>query len=134
MRCEFPGTRAPRAVSRIFGPGYARAPKSVVGEPGDDIEQYAAEHRLLCYQRYAGDLPSDGGMPALTRAEAERRARLRAKEPGTATRVLELLHNASLDRCVRLLLTSSPDLGAARLLTSEPLGDSRCAAAHEAVS
>ncbi|MFD6029081.1 hypothetical protein ACFWE5_00085 [Cellulosimicrobium funkei] len=64
-----------------IGPGYARAPKSVVGEPGNDIEQYAAEHRLLCYQKFAGDLPPDGGMPALTRAEAERRARLRAKEP-----------------------------------------------------
>jgi hypothetical protein len=56
-----------------IGPGYARAPKSVVGEPGADIELYAAEHRLLCYRKYAEDLPTDGGVPALTKAEIERR-------------------------------------------------------------
>ena len=64
-----------------IGPGYAKAPKSVVDEPGDDIEHYAAEHRLLCYRKYAEDLPGDGGRPTLTKAEAERRARKTAKEP-----------------------------------------------------
>ncbi|WP_201308900.1 GIY-YIG nuclease family protein [Puerhibacterium puerhi] len=64
-----------------IGPGYAKAPRSVVDEPGDDIEHYAAEHRLLCYRKYAEDLPDDGGRPALTKAEAERRARKTAKEP-----------------------------------------------------
>jgi hypothetical protein len=58
-----------------IGPGYARAPKSVAGEPGADIELYAAEHRLLCYRKYAEDLPIDGGAPALTKAEVERRRR-----------------------------------------------------------
>lgn len=56
-----------------IGEGYARAPKSVVDMPGEDI--YAAKHRLLCYRQYATDLPPDGGVPALTKAVAERRAR-----------------------------------------------------------
>jgi hypothetical protein len=64
-----------------IGPGYARAPKSVVDTPGQDIEYYAAQHRLLCYQKYAADLPIDGGHPALTKAEAQRRARKAAQEP-----------------------------------------------------
>ncbi|MGH3213950.1 MAG: hypothetical protein ACRDPY_48065 [Streptosporangiaceae bacterium] len=64
-----------------IGPGYARAPKSVVDTPGEDIEYYAAQHRLLCYQKYAADLPTDGGDPALTKAEAQRRARKPAQEP-----------------------------------------------------
>jgi len=59
-----------------IGEGYARAPKSVVDEPGEDIEFYAAQHRLLCYQKYAADLPTDGGTPNLTPAERARRARL----------------------------------------------------------
>jgi hypothetical protein len=63
-----------------IGPGYARAPKSVVDEPGEDIEYYAAVHRLLCYRKYAKDLPADGGQPALTTAEAQRRARKGQRE------------------------------------------------------
>lgn len=58
-----------------IGDGYARAPKSVDDQPGADIEMYAAEHRLLCYRKYATDLPPDGGAPNLTPAEYERRAR-----------------------------------------------------------
>jgi hypothetical protein len=64
-----------------IGPGYARAPKSVVDTPGEDIEFYAAEHRLICYRKYAADLPADGGAPALTRAEAERRQRKSSTAP-----------------------------------------------------
>lgn len=64
-----------------IGPGYARAPKAATDEPGEDIEIYAAEHRLLCYQKYADDLPADGGAPALTKAENERRARKAARAP-----------------------------------------------------
>lgn len=58
-----------------IGPGYTRAPKSTTDEPGNDIELYAAQHRLLCYRKFAEDLPADGGEPALTRAELQRRAR-----------------------------------------------------------
>lgn len=64
-----------------IGPGYARAPKSTADEPGKDIEYYAAGHRLLCYQKYADDLPSNGGEPALTQAERDRRARRAARAP-----------------------------------------------------
>lgn len=64
-----------------IGDGYAHAPKSVVDTPGEDIEYYAAQHRLLCYQKYAQDLPADGGQPALTKAETERRSLKKTKEP-----------------------------------------------------
>lgn len=64
-----------------IGRGYADAPKSVTDTPGEDIEHYAAQHRLLCYQKYATDLPADGGHPALTKAEAHRRARRAPQEP-----------------------------------------------------
>lgn len=68
-----------------IGDGYARAPKSVVDQPGEDIEFYAAEHRLLCYQKYAEDLPSDGGNPNLTPAERARRSRRSAISPTSIT-------------------------------------------------
>lgn len=49
-----------------IGPGYERAPKFAPSIATADIEEQAAEHRLLCYQRYATDLPEDGGVPTLT--------------------------------------------------------------------
>lgn len=58
-----------------IGEGYARAPKFVADYSSDDIEFYAAEHRFLCYQKHAKDLPLDGGKPNLTPAERARRAR-----------------------------------------------------------
>lgn len=64
-----------------IGPGYARAPKSVTDTPGEDIEYYAAQHRLLCYRKHATDLPGDGGQPSLTKAEQQRRARKSGQEP-----------------------------------------------------
>lgn len=64
-----------------IGQGYARAPKSVIDSPDEDIEFYAAQHRLLCYRKYATDLPPDGGEPTLTKAESERRARKAAQIP-----------------------------------------------------
>jgi hypothetical protein len=57
------------------GPGYAQVPTSTTDEPGEDVELYAARHRLLCYQELAEDLPAGGGRPALTEAEQKRRAR-----------------------------------------------------------
>lgn len=77
-----------------IGEGYARAPKSVSDTPGEDIEYYAAQHRLLCYQKYATDLPADGGRPALTKAVAQRRARKAAQEP--ARPALCPVHNTEL--------------------------------------
>ncbi|MBN9100107.1 MULTISPECIES: hypothetical protein [unclassified Pseudonocardia] len=64
-----------------IGSGYAHAPKITTDEPAEDIEFYAAEHRLMCYQKYADDLPADGGKPALTKSEHERRARQVIQEP-----------------------------------------------------
>ena len=68
-----------------IGPGYARAPKSIAEDPGEDIEIYAAAHRLLCYRKHAADLPPDGGQPALTKAEAHRRASKATREERPAT-------------------------------------------------
>ncbi|WP_147233207.1 MULTISPECIES: hypothetical protein [Brevibacterium] len=63
-----------------IGDGYRQAPKSVSSDPDIDVEDLAAQHRLLCYQRYSSDLPADGGEPTLTRqvAEVSSRARLSA--------------------------------------------------------
>lgn len=49
-----------------IGEGYSRAPKSVLSDPNTDVEDLAAQHRLLCYQAYASDLPADGGVATLT--------------------------------------------------------------------
>lgn len=65
----------------VMSPGYARAPKSTTDEPGEDLEVYAAKHRLLCYRTFAEDLPANGGKPALTKAEQQRRARKLAADP-----------------------------------------------------
>lgn len=61
-----------------IGAGYRQAPKSVSSDPSTDVDDLAAHHRLLCYQRYAVDLPVDGGVPTLTPKVVESRAR-RAK-------------------------------------------------------
>lgn len=86
-----------------IGPGYARAPKSTTDRPGEDIEMYAAEHRLLCYRKYATYLPADGGAPALTLAEHERRARKVAQEsvrrPVCPKCFIELPISSSCDYC-----------------------------------
>ncbi|MDL5486016.1 HNH endonuclease [Microbacterium wangruii] len=49
-----------------IGDGYDRAPKFAPPSTTSDIEEVAAEHRLLCYRRYATRLPEDGGTPTLT--------------------------------------------------------------------
>jgi len=63
-----------------IGPGYARAPKSVESDSNADVDQLAAEHRLLCYRAYAQDLPGDGGIAALTPQMAASRARRQKAE------------------------------------------------------
>jgi hypothetical protein len=62
-----------------IGVGYMRAPKSVAVDPAVDVDELAAAHRLLCYKKYATDLPADGGKPALTPKVAEARARRRVQ-------------------------------------------------------
>ena len=58
-----------------IGVGYLRAPKSVDVESSADVDELAAAHRLLCYRKYAIDLPPGGGNPTLTPKLAEARAR-----------------------------------------------------------
>lgn len=58
-----------------MGKIYPQSPDAPAREPGSDIEQYAADHRLLCYQKYAADLPADGGVAALTPQVLARRTR-----------------------------------------------------------
>lgn len=74
------GDWVPDGWSRVhqdgtIGIGYLRAPKAVAVDPDVDVDDLAAEHRLLCYQKYADDLPADGGTPTVTPRVAEARAR-----------------------------------------------------------
>ena len=66
-----------------IGSGYPQIPQEPVREPGSDIEMYAADHRLLCYQRFATDLPAGGGVAALTPQVLARRTRkpVKREEP-----------------------------------------------------
>ncbi|MGM7667634.1 HNH endonuclease [Microbacterium sp. A93] len=56
-----------------IGDGYMRAPKAVTPSSTSDVEQLAAEHRLLCYAAFATDMPADGGTPMLPPEVALRR-------------------------------------------------------------
>lgn len=56
-----------------IGKEYRQQPQVPARIPGADIELYAADHRLLCYQRFATDLPAGGGVPALTPQVLSRR-------------------------------------------------------------
>jgi hypothetical protein len=38
-----------------IGPGYLRAPKSIPTDPATDVDDLAAQHRLLCYRKYAAE-------------------------------------------------------------------------------
>jgi hypothetical protein len=63
------------------GPGFSSAASHFSnGITPDDPELYAADVRLLCYRKYAKDLPAGGGRPKLTPQEAARR-RAAAPEP-----------------------------------------------------
>ena len=64
-----------------IGDGYLQAPRAVADTPDADVEELAAEHRFLCYQRYATDLPADGGAPTLTAQVAQARSRRPPSEP-----------------------------------------------------
>ncbi|MGQ0844516.1 MAG: hypothetical protein ACT4QF_10310 [Sporichthyaceae bacterium] len=59
---------------------YKKAETTAGDSPGTDLQGYASRHRLLCYQKYAQDLPADGGTPAPTKAPRAPRATA-AKEP-----------------------------------------------------
>jgi hypothetical protein len=63
------------------GQRYAKvASRAAAGVKPDDPEQHAADVRLLCYRKYATDLPSGGGRAQLTPQESGRR-KAAAPEP-----------------------------------------------------
>ncbi len=66
-----------------IGSGYEQAAKLAgTTDSVGDTELLAAQHRLLCYQRFAADLPEDGGEPTLTPQVVIRRRLSEGKEPG----------------------------------------------------
>jgi|GEM_PF-5230910 len=67
-----------------IGDGYERAPKLAPESATSDVDDLAAEHRLLCYQRYATDLPEGGGRPTLTPPVAIRRRTSPGSDPDTS--------------------------------------------------
>jgi hypothetical protein len=62
-----------------IGEGYLPAPKSVSSDPEADVDDLAAQHRLLCYRKYAEDLPADGGVATVTPKVAAARAKRAAQ-------------------------------------------------------
>ncbi len=76
------------------GAGYAGAVADADGTSPPDSELHAAGQRLLCYRKYADDLPADGGTPSLTRQEAARR---RAAQPAPAPKTCPV-HHTTLPR------------------------------------
>lgn len=64
-----------------IGSAYPKAPRSVDDEPGEDLELFAAEHRLLCYRRFAKNVPAGGGEATLPKTVVARRARVIAQRP-----------------------------------------------------
>jgi hypothetical protein len=65
-----------------IGQGYLRAPRTTpLGSDADvDVDALAARDRLLCYRKYAVDLPADGGVAMLTPKLAQARAKRAAQE------------------------------------------------------
>lgn len=63
------------------GNGYAATVAARDGEAPADPDQHAAVERHRCYGFFGAELPPGGGRPTLTRAEATRRAKAKAKEP-----------------------------------------------------
>lgn len=92
------------------GDRYRRA-LAVSGAPmgaADDVERRAAEDRLECYRRYAGDLPEDGGSPRLlaraprpgsTRSTAVKRAPERPAPAVCPTCFMQMPATGICDTC-----------------------------------
>lgn len=71
-------------IAQRPGPGYEDAVRES-GEPvPEDPDQHAAEQRLLCYRRWAADLPADGGEATLTPKVLAHRNRPSHRAPVTA--------------------------------------------------
>lgn len=73
------------AVGRdgTVGEAYARVVLATTGDQVSDVEQRAAEDRLLCYRALATNLPADGGTARPARPSS-RRASSTATKPAAA--------------------------------------------------
>lgn len=58
------------------GDGYLKSIEATTGGPVEDLQQRAAEDRLACYQKFATDLPADGGTAMLTKQARARKERV----------------------------------------------------------
>ncbi|MCH8562026.1 hypothetical protein LTI14_02145 [Nesterenkonia sp. YGD6] len=86
-----------------IGDGYSKAPKSVPSDLGTNVEDLAAQHRLLCYKAYADDLPADGGAATLTPQVVKARSlkRTPAEKPRAICEIhyLEMSANGACGQC-----------------------------------
>ncbi|GAB3676948.1 hypothetical protein [Angustibacter aerolatus] len=61
------------------GAAYGRSARTAGDAAVADLDALAAQHRLLCYQAFAEDLPDGGGRVTLTPQVAARKERARAQ-------------------------------------------------------
>lgn len=80
-----------------IGDGYARAIEVTGGTAAIDLEQRAAEDRLVCYRRYSTDLPADGGQPTLTPQVARRRRSTASRSVSRVQRTGETCPTCSME-------------------------------------
>ncbi len=62
-----------------IGDGYLKSIVATTGGEVEDLQWRAAEDRLACYQKYASDLPADGGQPTLTKQAKAKKERVTRK-------------------------------------------------------
>lgn len=78
-----------------IGDGYLRAPRAVAPSSTNDVEQLAAEDRLLCYAAFATDMPANGGIPTLP-AEVTLQRRTRDGDATSDAWLAELIATGEL--------------------------------------
>ena len=84
------------------GNGYAAVIDETHGGPlPADLDMHAAAQRLECCRRFATDVPADGGSPALTKQERDRRRRASPSRPklGCPNCHLQLPASGVCDTC-----------------------------------
>jgi hypothetical protein len=74
-------------ADQTVGEGYAYVSQLAGEDPPKDLDQHAAEGRLLCYRHFGAEVPRDGGTVALPPKVAEARRRIqRSTQPGAVNR------------------------------------------------
>ena len=105
------------------GAGYAGALAAAGIPTPDDSDAHAAEQRLECYRRWAGDVPADGGEAQVMAPKKMRAAdgqEGRRRRGGASPHLPDVPHGAADDRRLQLLrlsvrsppLTPAPSHGA----------------------